>query len=62
MPMGRKRKSNPLGLPERTYFHHGQFTYIHRDGRREGLGTDLGEAKRKANLYNDPQSTYGTLA
>ena len=59
--MGRKRTSNPLGLPERTYAKHGAFYYIHKDGSWERLGTDLSEAKRKGTLYNDPLATYGTL-
>src|SRR5579875_1517856 len=60
--MGRKRKSNELGLPDRVYPKHGAFYYVHRDGRWERLGTDLAEAKRKGNLYNDPDSTYGTMS
>ncbi|SUW59058.1 site-specific tyrosine recombinase XerC [Burkholderia oklahomensis] len=60
--MGRKRKNNDLGLPDRVYPKHGAFYYVHRDGRWERLGTDLAEAKRKGNLYNDPDSTYGTMA
>ena len=62
MGMGRKRKSNPLGLPDRVYANHGAFYYVHRDGRWEPLGTDLAEAKRKGNLHNDPHGTYGTMA
>ncbi|WP_226383398.1 hypothetical protein [Burkholderia mayonis] len=30
--------------------------------RWERLGADLAEAKRKGNLYNAPDSTYGTMA
>ena len=59
--MGRKRKQNPLGLPERVYARHGAFFYVHRDGRWERLGTDVTEAKRKGTLHNDPQGTYGTI-
>ena len=59
--MGRKRKNNPLGLPDRVYANHGRFYYVHRDGRWENLGADLAEAKRKGNLYNDPGATYGTM-
>lgn len=59
--MGRKRKNNRLGLPERVYLNHGKFFYVHRDGRWENLGTDLAEAKRRGNLYNDPAGTYGTM-
>lgn len=59
--MGRTRKDNPLKLPERTYFKHGRFWYVHRAGNWEDLGTDLAEARRKGRIYNDPESTYGTL-
>lgn len=59
--MGRKRKNNPLGLPERVYISHGAFYYVHRSGTWEPLGTDVAEAKRKGNLYNDPNSTHGTM-
>src|SRR6266498_3151762 len=61
MPMGRKRKSNPLGLPDRVYIRHGAFYYVHKDGRYERLGTDVKEAKRKGNLYNDPNCQFGTM-
>ncbi|CCD29982.1 putative integrase [Candidatus Glomeribacter gigasporarum BEG34] len=60
--MGRKRKTNELGLPERVYAKHGAFYYVHRAGHWERLGTDLAEVKRKANLYNDPHSTFGAMA
>lgn len=60
--MGRKRKDNPLKLPDRTYFKHGRFWYVHRTNDWEDLGTDLAEAKRKGNHLNDPQSTFGTMA
>jgi len=59
--MGRKRKNNELGLPDRVYAKHGAFYYIHKDARWERLGTDLAEAKRKGRLYNDPDATYGTM-
>jgi integrase len=62
MGSGRKRRDNPLGLPDRVYPKHGAFYYVHRDNRWERLGTDLAEAKRKGNLYNDPHSTFGTMA
>src|SRR5260363_9465 len=62
MCMGRKRKTNELGLPERVYAKHGAFYYVHRAGHWERLGTDLAEVKRKANLYNDPHSTFGEMA
>ena len=60
--MGRKRQSNPLDLPDRVYPKHGAFYYVHRDGRWEKLGTDVGEAKTKGRLYNDPDSRFGTMA
>lgn len=61
--MGRKRANNPLNLPDRVYAKHGAFYYVHRDCNRwEKLGTDIVEARRKGNLYNDPDQTYGTLA
>lgn len=60
--MGRKRKNNPLGLPDRVYARHGAFYYVHRDARWERLGTDLSEAKRKAAHYNDSTGTFGTLS
>lgn len=62
MRMGRTRKNNPLGLPQRVYAKHGAFFYVHRTGEWERLGTDIAEAKRKGNLYNDPDSTFGTMA
>lgn len=61
-PMGRKRANNPLNLPDRVYAKHGAFYYVHRDNRWEKLGTDITEAKRKGNLYNDPNEVYGTMA
>lgn len=62
MPMGRTRKSNPLGLPAKTHFKHGAFWYIHPGARWERLGTDLAEAKRKAGHYNAKGEQYGTTA
>ena len=61
MAMGRKRKDNPLDLPARVYPKHGAFYYVHKNGEWERLGTDLTEVKRKGNLYNDPNSTFGTM-
>ena len=62
MPVGRKRKGgNPLGLERRVEFHHGQFRYLHRDGRKESLGHDLKRANQRARLYNDPRDDYGTV-
>ena len=60
--MGRRRVDNPLGLPPRVYARHGAFFYVHPNGRWERLGTDLREAKRKGNLFNDPSATFGTMA
>lgn len=62
MAMGRKRKSNPLGLPERVYAKNGAFWYVHKDNRWERLGTDLADAKRKGNHYNAKGEEYGTVA
>jgi len=62
MDVGRKRKDgNPLGLERRVEFHHGQFRYLHRDGTKESLGTDLAKANTRARVYNDPDGNYGTL-
>lgn len=62
MPMGRKRKNNPLGLPERVYYKNGAFWYVHRDNRWERLGTDLAEAKRRGHHLNAKGEEYGTMA
>lgn len=60
--MGRKRKDgNPLGLERRVEAHHGQFRYLHRDGRKESLGTDIVKANERARIYNDPDGRIGTL-
>lgn len=62
MGVGRKRKDgNPLGLEPRVEAHHGQFRYLHRDGTKESLGTDVIKANERARVYNDPDGTYGTL-
>lgn len=61
--MGRKRKHADLGLPPRVYLKHGAFYYVHPDtGRWERIGTDIAEAKKRGNLYADPDGKYGTLA
>ncbi|MGB5807795.1 tyrosine-type recombinase/integrase [Castellaniella sp.] len=60
--MGRKRKDNALGLPERVYHKHGAFYYVHPGGKWERLGTDLKEAKQRGRHYNDPDDEYGTVA
>ena len=60
--MGRKRKDNSLDLPERLYVRHGSFYYAHRDtGAWEPLGKDLASARKRAEHYNDPTGTYGTM-
>lgn len=62
MGVGRKRKDgNPLGLEPRVEWHHGQFRYLHRDGSKEGLGKDVGQANARAQVYNDPKGTFGTV-
>lgn len=44
--MGRPRKSNPLNLPPRVYWKHGQFWYEHPGTRKwEALGSDVNKAK-----------------
>lgn len=64
--MGRKRKDNPLDLPEHVYWNHGQFRYVHAGGRWEGIGTDVEAAKETGKRYNkmraDPDCEYGTMA
>lgn len=60
--MGRKRANNPLNLPDRVYAKHGAFYYVHRDNRWEKIGTDVVEARRRGDLYNDPNEVYGTMA
>lgn len=60
--MGRRRKDDSLGLPQRVYLRHGSFYYAHPGGKWENLGKDLGAAKRKAEHYADPTGTYGTMA
>lgn len=60
--MGRRRKDDSQGLPQRVYLRHGAFYYVHLDGRWERLGTDLATAKARGKLYNDPGAEFGTLA
>lgn len=61
--MGRKRKDDSQGLPERVYLRRGTFFYAHRDtGKWENLGKDLATAKKRADHYNDPTGTYGTMS
>jgi len=59
--VGRKRKDDSLGLPQRVYLRHGTFYYAHLSGKWENLGRDLGSAKKRAEHYNDPTGTYGTM-
>lgn len=60
--VGRKRKDgNPLGLEPRVEWHHGQFRFLHRDGRKEALGKDVGRANARAKVYNDPTGAFGTV-
>ena len=65
--MGRKRKDNPFGLDPKKHarltYKHGAFYYMHRDERGwERLGTDIREAKTKAEHYNDAGGTFGTMS
>lgn len=63
MGVGRKRKDgNPLGLEPRVEWHHGQCRYLHSDGRKEPLGTDIAKANARAQVYNDPNGAFGTIA
>lgn len=59
--MGRRRKDDSQGLPQRVYLRHGSFYYVHLSGKWENLGRDLATAKRKAEHYADPTGTYGTM-
>lgn len=61
--MGRKRKDDSQGLPQRVYLRSGTFYYVHiTTGKWENLGKDLTAAKKRADHYNDPTGTYGTMA
>lgn len=60
--MGRKRKDDSQGLPQRVYMRSGTFYYVHPgSGKWEGLGKDLSAARKRAEHYNDPTGTYGTM-
>jgi integrase len=59
--VGRKRKDDSQGLPQRVYLRRGSFFYVHRSGKWENLGHDLAAARRKAEHYADPSGTYGTM-
>lgn len=61
--MGRKRKDDSQGLPQRVYLRSGSFYYVHpTTGKWENIGKDLAAAKKRAEHYNDPSGTYGTMA
>lgn len=60
--MAGRRKNNHLGLEPRVYAKHGAFYYVHRDGRWEKLGIDIGKANERAKLYNDSLGQFGTMA
>jgi integrase len=61
--VGRKRKDDSQGLPSRVYLRRGVFFYVHQStGKWENLGRDLATARKKAEHYNDPAGTYGTMA
>jgi hypothetical protein len=60
--MAGRRKHNPLGLEPRVYAKHGAFYYVHRDGKWEKLGTEIGQANERARRYNDSRGEYGTIA
>lgn len=61
--MGRRRKDDKQGLPERVYLRCGTFYYVHRDtGKWENIGKDLVAARKRADHYNDPTGNYGTMA
>lgn len=61
--MGRKRKDDSQGLPQRVYLRSGSFYYVHpSSGKWENLGKDLTAAKKRAEHYNDPTGTYGTMS
>lgn len=59
--MGRRRKDDSQGLPQRVYLRRGTFFYVHPAGKWENLGKDLAAARRKAEHYADPSGTYGTM-
>ena len=60
--MGRKRKDDSQGLPARVYLRSGTFYYAHPGGKWENLGKDLATARRRAEHYQDPSGSYGTMA
>jgi integrase len=61
--MGRRRKDDSQGLPHRVYLRSGSFYYVHAStGKWEKLGRDLASACKRADHYNDPTGTYGTMS
>lgn len=58
----RRRKDNPLKLPDRVYPKHGAFYYVHKNGKWERLGTDVVEARRKGNSLNNTVASYGIMS
>lgn len=60
--MGRKRKDDSQGLPQRVYLRSGTFYYVHPvTAKWENIGRDLASAKKRAEHYNDPTGSYGTM-
>jgi integrase len=60
--VGRRRKDDKQGLPNRVYLRRGNFFYVHRDtGKWENLGRDLTAARKRAEHFNDPAGSYGTM-
>lgn len=59
--MGRKRASNPLGLPPRVYFRHGAFYYAQRDGKWRHLGSNVKRAIAEG-IRLSSGSDHGTVA
>lgn len=60
--MGRKRKDDSQGLPQRVYLRSGTFYYVHPSGKWENIGKDLAAARKRAEHYSDPSGTYGTMS
>ncbi len=60
--MGRKRRDNPFDLPPRTYFKHGRFWYVQRDGTWEDIGTDVAQARETGKQRTGGGAGFGTIA
>ena len=59
--MGRKRKVR-LDLPERVYFHHGAYYFVHATGKWEKLDNDYAKAMaRWAEILRTPNQTAQTV-